>query len=120
MSDEENPVAKFPVATVVEISVIGVYPASLYPTLQTIAERLQDELRKQFEAAGGKDPQPRWVEVRQATREEVLHFTPRKMHFTKDGEAHVCDTAYVSKRNLTTDREKVTCKLCRRKMGLAT
>ena len=111
-------VAKFPIATVVEVSIIGVFPASAYPTMQTIVEEFQKELRARFEAAGGKDSHGRWAEVRQATKEEVLHFTPRKLHFTEDGKNHVCDTAYVARRNLTTNREEVTCKLCRRKLGI--
>lgn len=115
----EEAVAKFPVATVVEVSIIGVFPASAYPTLQTLVEAFQEELKAKFVAAGGLDPHGRWAEARQATKEEVLHFTPRKLHFTKDGEAHLCDTAYVAKRNLTRDREKVTCKLCRRELGIA-
>jgi hypothetical protein len=116
---EEATVAKFPVATVVEVSIIGVFPASAYPTLQTLVEAFQEELKAKFVEAGGRDPHGRWAEARQATKEEVLHFTPRKLHFTEDGTTHLCDTAYVAKRNLTRDREKVTCKLCRRKLGIA-
>ena len=110
--------AKWPIATVVEISVIGVFPASEYPALQTLVEQFQEELHARFETAGGRDVQNRWVEVRQATREEVLHFTPRKLHYTEDGRRHACDTAHVARRNLTTNREEVTCKLCRRKLAL--
>jgi hypothetical protein len=109
---------KFPIATILEVSIIGVFPASAYPTLQTIIEEFQNELRARFEAAGGRDAHNRWAEVRQATKEEVLHFMPRKMHFTQDGKVHVCDTAYVAMRNLTTNREEVTCRLCRRKLGI--
>jgi hypothetical protein len=115
-----NSAAKFPIATVVEVSIIGVFPASEYPTLQTLVEKFREELRQQFEAAGGRDVYSRWTEVRQATREEVLHFTPRKRHFTNDGHGHVCDTPHVAQRNLTTNREEVTCKLCRRALGIAT
>ena len=119
MTDKpEAAVAKFPVATVVEVSIIGVFPASAYPTLQTLVEAFQEELKAKFVEAGGRDAHGRWAEARQATKEELLHFTPRKLHFTEDGEAHLCDTAYVAKRNLTRDREKVTCKLCRRKLGI--
>lgn len=112
-------VAKFPVATCVEISIIGIFPAADYPALQTIVEKFQEELKARFVEAGGKDPHGRWAEARQATKEEVLHFTPRKLHFTEDGKTHLCDTAFVAKRNLTRDREEVTCKLCRRKLGIA-
>jgi hypothetical protein len=118
MDDESSNVPKFPIATVVEVSIIGVFPASAYPTMQTLVEEFQAELRARFEAAGGKDAHNRWAEVRQATKEEVLHFTPRKTHFTEDGKKHVCDTVYVAKRNLTTNREEVTCKLCRRRLGI--
>lgn len=117
---EGSTVAKFPIATVVEVSIIGVFPASAYPTLQTMIEKFQDELREKFIALGGRDAHPRWAEARQATKEEVLHFTPRKTHYTtKPGERQICDTVHVSKRNLTTDREKVTCRLCLRKMGIS-
>lgn len=109
---------KFPVATVVEVSIIGVFPAAEYPALQTLVEKLQAELKDKFVELGGRDAHDRWAEARQATKEEVLHFTPRKLHFTADGVTHVCDTAFVSKRKLTRDREKVTCKLCRRKLGI--
>jgi hypothetical protein len=111
-------VAKFPVATVIEISIIGVYPASLYPTLQTEIEKFQAELQRKFVDFGGRDAHPRWAEVRQATKEEVLHFTPRKIHYSRDGKMHVCDTVHVSKRNLTRNIEEVTCKLCKRKLGI--
>ncbi len=117
-TEASEAVKKFPVGTVVEISIIGVFPASAYPTLQTIVENFQDDLRAEFERVGGKDAHPRWAEVRPASKEELLHFTPRKMHFTDDGSTHVCDTAFVSKRNLTRNREEVTCKLCRRKLGI--
>ena len=110
---------KFPVATIVEVSIIGVFPASAYPTLRTMVEEFQAELRAKFEAAGGRDAHGRWAEVRQASKEEVLHFVPRKTHYSEDGSSHVCDTVYVAKRNLTRNREEVTCKLCRRKLGLA-
>lgn len=120
-SEEEVQVraAKFPIATCVEISVIGIFPATDYPTLQAIAEKLQEELKAKFIEAGGKDPHGRWAEARPATKEEVLHFTPRKVHMSERGR-QICDTVYVAKRNLTRDREKVTCKLCRRKMGIET
>jgi hypothetical protein len=116
----DNPpvVAKFPIATVVEISAIGIFPASDYTTLQKIADKLRDELLAQFLAAGGRDVYPRWVEVRQATKEEVLCFTPRKVHYTRNGKTQACRTPYVAKRNLTTEREKVTCRLCQREFGL--
>jgi hypothetical protein len=116
---EGTTVAMFPIATVVEISIIGVFPAAAYPTLQTVVEDAVRELSARFEVAGGRDPHNRWSEVRPATKEEVLHFTPRKLHFTEDGTSHVCDTAHVARRNLTTNREEVTCKLCRRKLGIS-
>ncbi len=111
-------VPKFPIATVVEISIIGVFPASEYPALQTAIDKFQEELREKFIALGGRDPHPRWAEARQASKEEVLHFTPRKMHMERGGR-QICDTAYVARRNLTRNREKVTCKLCMRKMGIS-
>jgi hypothetical protein len=100
MSDD--PVPKFPIATVVEISIIGVFPASEYLTLQALVEKHQNELRALFESAGGRDSFLRWAEVRPATKEEVLRFTPRKMHFTGDGHSHACDTKHVQ--NTIADR----------------
>jgi hypothetical protein len=112
-----NSVKKFPIATVVEISIIGVFPASEYLTLKSAVDELQVELSDRFEKLGGRDAHLRWVDVRPATREETIHFTPRKVHFIQN-DRQICDTAYVAKRNLTADREKVTCKLCRRKLGI--
>ncbi len=117
-NEDSTSVGKFPIATVVEVSIIGVFPASAYPTLQAEAEKFAEELRARFTAVGGRDPHKRWAEARPATKEEVLNFTPRKLHYTDDGKMHVCDTAHVARRNLTRNREEVTCKLCRRKLGI--
>jgi len=107
---------RFPIATVVEISILGIFPAADYVRLQLAAEEIQTLLRERFLALGGRDVYPRWAEARQATKEEVLHFTPRKVHYAEDG-AQICDTVYVAVRNLTRQREKVTCKLCLRKLA---
>lgn len=49
--------------------------------------------------------------ARPMTREEAVTFVPKKWHLNVGG-THACDTVHVSKRFLTEDREKVTCKLC--------
>lgn len=113
-----NEVAHFPVATVIEVSIIGTAPASAFPALQDVARAVQEELTRRFVGHGGKSAHPRWAEVRPATREELLKFVPRKVHYAPDLDKWVCDTVHVSKRNLTSNKEEVTCRLCRRKMGL--
>ncbi len=118
--DESKPTkpAHFPVATVIEVSIIGVAPASAYPELQTMTRAFQAELTKRFEDLGGKAPHPRWAEVRPATREELLTFIPRKRHYSADLRDWLCDTAHVAQRNLTSNKDEVTCRLCRRALGL--
>lgn len=54
--------------------------------------------------------------MRALTKEENLTLKPRKYHFSEDGR-HICDTQFVARKYLTTNREKVTCKLCLRRMG---
>jgi hypothetical protein len=110
--------ANFPVAFVLELSAIGVAPASLFPALQTLANGLEEHIRAHLETAGASNLHKRWAEVRPATREELLNFVPRKVHFTEDGTTWVCTTAHVSRKNLTANREEVTCRLCRHKLGL--
>lgn len=55
-------------------------------------------------------------QVRPMTQQEALQFIPRRFHFDKGGE-QLCDTAYVSKKMLTTDESKVTCKLCQKRLA---
>ena len=98
---------------------MGVFPASLYTELQGIAERAEAHFRELASDAGGRDFVRQWIEIRPATREEVLHFQPRKVHFSEDGARWACTTERVARRNLTADRESVTCRLCRRALGLA-
>ena len=54
--------------------------------------------------------------VRPMTKEETLAVIPRKWHLDRDGR-QACQTPHVSKRYLTQDKDKVTCKLCLREMG---
>lgn len=112
--------AKWPVATVVEIRLMGVFPASLYLRLQEEMDRAETSIRETFSDLGGRDAIRQWVEVRPATREEILYFQPRKRHFgpLESGKRWACDTPHVARRNLTRDREQVTCKLCKRVLGI--
>lgn len=61
-------------------------------------------------SGGAQASHPR-AAFRPMTRDEALVLTPRKFHWAPDGD-RVCDTAYVSQRQLTDDPAKVTCKLC--------
>jgi len=108
----------FPVAFVVELSAIGVAPASNFPELQALAEKIEEQMRAAIGAAGGASLHKRWAEVRPASREELLNFVPRKVHFSKDDATWVCTTEFVSRKNLTANKEEVTCRLCRKKLGL--
>lgn len=54
--------------------------------------------------------------LRPMTQEELLAVIPRKWHLEFEGR-QLCDTPYVSKRYLTKEKEKVTCKLCLKKMA---
>jgi len=115
MSDKP---VNFPLGTVVEVSIIGSVSSGAYLELQTMANEMQATLMKRFVELGGKAAHPRWAEVRPATREELLHFIPRKVHYSENGQKWICDTAHVSRRNLTSNKEAVTCRLCRRKLGV--
>jgi hypothetical protein len=66
-------------------------------------------------AKGGSQASHARAVFRPMTREEALVLTPRKFHWAPDGD-RVCDTAYVSPKQLTDDPSKVTCKLCLRWM----
>ena len=54
--------------------------------------------------------------IRGLTKEETLAIVPRKWHFAVRGR-HICETPFVSKKFLTKDKEKVTCKNCLRKLA---
>ena len=76
-------------------------------------------MRAALETAGGaSNLHKRWAEVRPASREELLNFVPRKKHFSESKGTWICTTDHVSPKNLTTSKEEVTCRLCRRKLGL--
>lgn len=113
--DDKKP-ANLPIAIVIEVSVVGSIAASKIPELQEMADAVLVELTRRFEGRGAK-VFPRWSEVRPATRDELLSFIPRKMHYTEDGDDHACDTMHVSRKNLTKDMHAVTCKLCLRFLG---
>jgi hypothetical protein len=107
------PPPKFNIATVVEVSIIGTFPAFKYPGLQSAVEAFEANLREIFIRVGGENAHTRRVDVRPATKEEVLHFTPRKIHYSENGLHWICGTAHVALCNLSNDVSRVTCKLCR-------
>lgn len=55
-------------------------------------------------------------ELRAFTGDEALTVIPRKKHYASQGR-HICSTEHVSAKNLTTDPDEVTCRLCRKLMG---
>lgn len=57
--------------------------------------------------------------VRPVTKEENLRLVPRKWHMSQHDGTHLCDIHHVSKKYITNDPSKVTCKRCLKKMGNA-
>lgn len=55
--------------------------------------------------------------MRGLTQEELLFMIPRKYHFMDSECRQVCKTLFVSTKFLTSEPEKVTCKLCLKVMG---
>lgn len=53
--------------------------------------------------------------LRPLTHEESLRLIPRKWHLEREG-SHACDTPFVSRKFLTQDVGKVTCKLCLKRL----
>jgi len=117
MNDDAPKPPNLPMAMVVEVSVVCSIPATQIPELQEIATGIQAELVEQIEALAQAKVYPRWAEARPATRDELLSFVPRKMHYTENGDDHACDTLHVARKNLTRDARAVTCKLCIRFLG---
>lgn len=109
---------KWPIATVLEVRIFGTFPAADFNNLTAVAGAHSRQLREAFDEAGGRDSLVQWVEVRPATREEVLHIQPRKIHYSEDGRRWLCGTERVARRNLTAHREEVTCRLCKRGLGI--
>lgn len=79
-----------------------------------LLERLTADFMRECEKIGVSVHFPRGT-FRPMTKEEALAFTPRKFHYAPDGE-RVCSTEFVSRKQLTEDRSKVTCKLCLKEM----
>lgn len=53
--------------------------------------------------------------LRPMTRDEAVQLVPRKWHF-RSGENWLCSTEHVSLKNVTDERDLVTCKLCLKEM----
>jgi len=71
--------------------------------------------------AGGCEPSEKY-NIRYATGEEHVRYATRRIHLV-DPEAtvkrNICSTKHVSRKNLTTDPQRVTCALCKRKLRQA-
>ncbi len=101
----------------VDITVVTNSKLSEFPILDKVLNLAVKDALARFEKEGfraflhhGK--------VRPMSQDELLSILPRKVHFVPlPGEKHICDTAHVAKKNLTLDPDKVTCKLCLRKMN---
>lgn len=54
------------------------------------------------------------LNIRPASKEEAIRFTPRRAHFQSDTKANpwLCNTQYVSKINIVQDPMAVTCRKC--------
>lgn len=79
-----------------------------------IFERLVETFMRRCEKVGVTVHFPQGT-FRPMNREEAVAFVPRKFHWAPDG-GRVCNTEFVSRKQLTDDPKKVTCKLCLRWM----
>lgn len=79
-----------------------------------IFERLVETFMRRCEKVGVTVHFPQGT-FRPMNREEAVAFVPRKFHWAPEGE-RVCNTEFVSRKQLTDERNKVTCKLCLRWM----
>lgn len=98
---------------IIELTLVATCKISERDLLHAVLDKALEEMRGLF---GENEFQlfSRGGEVRPATEEEVQDLLPRKMHLRDQDDPHkwVCDTRHVSQKNITDDKDKVTCKLC--------
>lgn len=83
--------------------------------IEAVFEKLDQAVREFYEDCDAKGVSVLQADglVRPMTRDEILMVVPRKKHLEVDGR-QACRTPHVSQRNLVKDKDKVTCKLCRK------
>lgn len=109
--DSKGDPAKIPCAMTLDFSVIV---GAKIGDVDVLAKILEDAINEVLRSctAHNIDAYLRYGQVRPTRHEELVAIIPRKVHYTADGLKQFCDTVHVSKKNLTNDRSKVTCKLC--------
>ncbi len=98
----------------IDLVVVSNSKISEFPLLEKVLQVVVQDALQKFEKEGFRSFLHS-ARVRPMSQEELISIVPRKVHYAPD-DIQVCDTAHVSKKNLTKDREKVTCRLCIRKM----
>lgn len=115
--DQGDPVEKARITMVVEYSCILSGTLEEMEKAKAFFEGLAGKFRKSC-LEEGLGHHNALGAVRPMTREEALAYVPRKFHMRMHGQdRHLCDTAFVSPRQITDDASKVTCKLCLRLMN---
>jgi hypothetical protein len=85
--------------------------------LEKVIELALGDLENRFAKEGFK-LYLRTGQVRPMTQEELLSILPRKVHMAREQSGgvmnQICETPHVSRKNLTTNTDEVTCKRCLR------
>jgi hypothetical protein len=84
------------------------------PILEQVLAKTTEDVLKRFQKDGFKVFVRAGV-VRPMTQEELLSILPRKVHMAHE-DGWLCDTAHVALKNVTDNRDDVTCKLCLKKL----
>lgn len=88
--------------------------------LEQVLEKAVEDVQKRF-AKDGYTIYVRSGTVRPMSQEELLALIPRKIHLAADGQdgtpGWLCKTAHVAAKNITSERDDVTCKLCLKALG---
>ena len=109
--------AKIPVAIELSLSLIVSGKMGDIPWLTEAHQGAVDEVVKKA-GAQGREVYLRVGEVHPVPHDVLVALVPRRVHYEASPGKQACDTPHVSPRNLTTDDEKITCKLCRKIRGL--
>lgn len=109
--DEENLRASvllnFEIAMTGKVAALGDIYDEFSKHVEKLYERCEKEGISIIEAKG---------QMRGLTQEEILRIIPRKYHFQGPDGRQICDTKHVAARFLTRNTERVTCRLCMKKL----
>lgn len=100
-------ILNFEIAMTGKVSVLGAIHDEFIKHVEKLYEQCECEGVSIIEAKG---------QMRGLTQEEVLRIIPRKYHLSGADGRQICDTKYISARFLTQNTERVTCKLCLKKL----